>query len=204
MPALDGAEPAAEKVEDVIGGAAVDWQSGAVIRSGGREAGNDRVAACCERFVQRVRVGAPIIPVDEEVQDGAVMPDEVAARRTPREQVGRDPGDALGALPESVLRQRERRVRDIEHGQISVSGGQQRTRQPRRAAPDVKDRGIPIGHYAFDRTQRVGRAPLIPTALFIAAGKGSVPVGCPIYARQDCIVPRYWPVVMSRTGVAAV
>ena len=59
--ALDGAELAAEKVEDVIRRAAVDWQSGAMLRSGGRKAGNDRVAPRCVRFVQRPRV-RPAIP----------------------------------------------------------------------------------------------------------------------------------------------
>jgi hypothetical protein len=76
--------------------------------------------------MQGFRVGSSVAGINEEVQHGTVMPNAVAARRRPRQQVGRHPGDPVGVLAESAARQAQSDLGNVEHRQTGVSGGQQR------------------------------------------------------------------------------
>src|ERR1700752_5490562 len=71
---FDGGELAAKQLEDLLGGVALDRQSGALRWPVGGEGGDDRVAARRERYMQGFRVGSSVAGINEEVQHGTVMP----------------------------------------------------------------------------------------------------------------------------------
>src|SRR5690606_31240006 len=97
---------------------ALDWQSAAPIRPVGRKSADNEMPAGYERPPQAVEVGALLIRFGEEVEGGAVMPDVILRRRLPLRCICRDPGYALGGRANPRACRVERRLRDVEDGQV--------------------------------------------------------------------------------------
>ena len=110
--------------EDLLAGVASDREPRASGGAVGGEGGDDRVAAWHEGSVQSVRVGSPVSGINKKVQDGSVVPDAVATRRLPGEQVRSHPLNSVAVLSQATARQAQRDLGNVEHGQIGVSGGQ--------------------------------------------------------------------------------
>jgi hypothetical protein len=87
-----------------------------------------------------VAVGA----VGEEVEDGAVVPDVVAAIGLPVEHVGDDVGDA-DPVTEASAKDGKGVGGDVERGDVSVPGSQQVVGQRGAPASDIDDRGCRTG-----------------------------------------------------------
>lgn len=133
-------ERVAELLGKAIGVVASRRKPRALLRSVEREAAHHRHAARSNRTCGRRHVRRPSSGIHQEVEYRSVVPCIPLTFRLPIENVGHDERDLLSAIGESIAHLRQRRLADIEQGQISETGIQQRIRQWRRSSTNVDHR----------------------------------------------------------------
>ena len=116
-------------------------------------------------------VAALFAGVDQEVKDGAVMPQVAAAVRLPVQHIGDDPLDASGPLAQAGAGMGQRRLGNVEDGEIGEAAIEQAVHQQRGAAANVDHRIAGRGPGGLDQRQRHRRVVLEP------AHGGRCPVG---------------------------
>lgn len=115
------------------------------------------------RLFQGCQIGRTARGLDQEMEDRPIMPDIVLPRRRPGRDVGDDPADPVGALPEPLPRLGEGAVGDIEDSDIGKAAVEQFAGQMRCAATNINDGG----------RHRIGAEPYPVERLL---GKGLKPV----------------------------
>jgi len=139
---LDGRELVAEQVEDVIGRASLNRKPRAALRAPWGERRDDSMTVGEKRRAQLLDVAGTVGLFGEEVQHGAVVPDGVAPLRMPSKQVAGHPVRLVRIHAETTARKLERSGREIQHGDVGVPGGDQKTSEAGRPAPDIDDRRV--------------------------------------------------------------
>ena len=119
------------------------------------EGGDENVAAGPHRALNLLDISSAITGIDKKMKDGAIVSDRVRALADwSISNVRRNPAHSGCVIPESIARDIECGLRDIEYGQIHVAGGEKIIDQDRGARPDIDNRGGSIGSescYELDR-----------------------------------------------------
>lgn len=104
VPAVPQAVGGAEKCLELLGGIAPDRQPAAALGPGRREGRQDDEAARLQTAPEGAQIAFTSLVLGEEVEDGAIVPEPVAARRRiPEGDVADRPGDARGGGPRRTL-----------------------------------------------------------------------------------------------------
>src|SRR5438552_1657042 len=119
------------------------------------EGGDENVAAGPHRALNLLDISSSITGIGKKMKDGAIVPDRVRAlAEWSISNVRGNPAHSGCVIPESIARDIECGLRDIEYGQIHVAGGEKIIDQDRGARPDIDNRGGSIGGescYELDR-----------------------------------------------------
>ena len=116
---------------------------------------NENVAAGPHRALNLLDISSAVRGIGEKMKDGAIVPDRIRAlAEWSISNVRGNPAHSDCINPESIARDIECGLRDIEYGQIHVAGGEKIVDQNRDARSDIDDRGGSIGSescYELDR-----------------------------------------------------
>ena len=138
-----------------FGGVADDRQTAASRRTVLGEGCDENVATPPDRALNLLDIRSAIAEVGEKMKDGAIVPDRIRAlAEWSISNVRGNPTHSVCIIPESIARDIECGLRDIEYRQIHVAGGEKIVDQNRGASPDIDDRGRAIGsesRYELDR-----------------------------------------------------
>lgn len=97
------------------------------------------------------------------MKSGAVVPDVVrVGRQFAIQNICGDPLDSGGGRTETLLGNIDRGLGDVEHGEISVAGGQQVVDQGRCAAADIDDGSVVLWRGLNDQPERSFQVESIP------------------------------------------
>jgi len=121
-------------------GVAHDGQSAAGGRSVGAEGGHDDPAAWLQVPVQRGEVVLPFVWLGQEVEDGPVVPQRVAAPELQVEHVGDGQDHAGPAWAEPFSHGVQRGDRQVDRRQVGVPALEEVVHQRRPAGTDVDHR----------------------------------------------------------------
>lgn len=105
-----------------------------------REGREDDVTSGAHTGSKGVEVAALVFRVDEEVKDGAIVPDVDGLWQRERGQdVGFEPRNPRGALTQTRATLFERRRRNVEHRDMHATTLQEGVDQNRRASPHIDE-----------------------------------------------------------------
>lgn len=148
-------EARAELAEDRGGVVALNRQAAAFRRTVGCEGGEDDVASGAECRCGLLDVERAVFGRGQEVKDGAVVPEaEALLREFGGEEIGTEKVDASGSGAEASARVVQSLLRDIQHGEVGVAGGEEVIDKRGFAGADVEDRCGEIKFGAADEGER--------------------------------------------------
>ena len=175
-PRLDELEALAERRGQLLRGIAPHRQARTHLRAVVGERRDDHASAGSECVAQRRAITIAVALVDEEVEDGAVVPQLVAAIRLPLEEIRSDaPHGRVGGKPPSG--RVECRGRDVEHRDVGEAAGDELVGEERSPTADVDHGRLGRDPERRHQLERHGRSGLVPAhAVDPARGVGLVPV----------------------------
>ena len=160
-PRLDELEARTKRRRQIFRGITLHRQARAHLRAVVGERRDDHASTGSECVVQRCAVPTAIVLVDEEVEDGSVVPQLVAAIRLPLEEIRSDaPHGCVGGKPGSG--RVERRGRDVEHRDIGEATGDELVGEERSPTADVDHGRLGRDPERLHQLERHGRSGLIP------------------------------------------
>lgn len=129
-----------EKARQLIGVVAGGRQSGARDRPVGGKGREHNDSARGDRRSSQGDVSVAIGSVDEEVENGSVVPGVEGARRPPRTNIARNDANRSGAAAEAVANLAQRLFGNVEDGDVDPPFVEERVNERRSARTDVDDR----------------------------------------------------------------
>lgn len=184
QPALPQAVPGTEQGREILRRIALDREAAAPCGSPGAEGGQYHVTPGNEGSRKGGQILLPFARGDQEVQDGAIVPQGVAAVGLKGGHIADDPLHTLGLGPQPCLRLRKSGRRDVQHGDVCITGSQEVVDEPRSAGPDVEERCVKRQPRCLDELQRAPGYRLIPRDLGRSAGLvDRLPVFSPVAVR---------------------
>jgi len=130
-----------------------------------RECGDDDVGTGSQSRSETGHVGTAVHRFGQEVEDRAVVPKSVLARRREPGDVGADQRDALCLGTQSRTDVLDGGVGNVQDGQIPEASLEQAIDERRCTTPDVDDRIVETDPGGFDEGERQSRLGLIPAHL---------------------------------------
>ena len=128
----------------------------------GSEGCHDHESAGREAGAEHADITIPLVRLDEEVEQGTVVPEAVGAGRLPLQEVLTQPLNPGRRLTKAGLRALQRRGRHIEHGKVGESSLDQFVYEPGRTASHVDDRCVRRHAQRLDQRNRHPGLRLIP------------------------------------------
>ena len=121
-----------------------DRQTGAERRSVLGEGPKNDATMRIERGLQDGGVLSPIAGLGEEMKRRSVVPQIKPARRAPLPQVLSEPGHPVGSRSEALTANLQRRLSDVQHGDVPHTALDQSICQARRPATYVNNRAADV------------------------------------------------------------
>ena len=161
-PAPEAREALAQDVDKVLRAIPGDGETRAVLRTLGSEGCHDHESIRGEAGAEHADVSLPLLRLDEEVEEGAVVPEAVCPGRLPLQEVRTQPLNPGRRLTKAGLRALQRPGRHIQHRDIGESSLDQFVDEPGRTAPHVDDRCVLRDAMRLDQFDRHPGLRLIP------------------------------------------